>query len=96
MIKSFAHKDLQKFFESGSTAGINAQHASRITRILSLLNVAKTVQEMGVPGWDFNPLKGDLKGHWAVKVNGPWRITFKFRNGNAEVVDYGQYHCKEL
>jgi proteic killer suppression protein len=92
MIKSFAHKGLQKFFESGSTASINAQHAPRIRRILTLLNVAKNAQEMNVPGWDFHSLKGDLKGHWAVKVNGPWRITFKIRNGDAEVVDYQQYH----
>jgi proteic killer suppression protein len=45
-----------------------------------------------VPGWGFHPLKGALHGHFAVSVNGPWRLTFAFDGEHAVLVDYQQYH----
>lgn len=92
MIKSFAHRGLRRFFEAGTTAGINAQHADKINVQLGALNEAKVISDMAVPGWNLHPLKGDLSGHWSVKVSGAWRITFRFEGGDAEVVDYLQYH----
>jgi toxin HigB-1 len=92
MIKSFAHKGLKKFFESGSTAGIQAKHAERLRNILVFLNRAKQVGDMRLPGYDLHPLKGDLKGLWAVKVSGNWRLTFRFENGDAYVIDLMDYH----
>ena len=59
---------------------------------LDRLENAVTVQDMDAPGYDLHPLKGDLKGHWAVKVSGNWRLTFRFENGNAYVVNYQDYH----
>jgi proteic killer suppression protein len=47
---------------------------------------------MGVAGWDLHPLKGELEGHWSVKVNGNWRLTFKFIGTDAEIVNYLDYH----
>lgn len=47
---------------------------------------------MNVPGYDLHPLKGELVGHWSVKVNGNWRLTFKFSGEDAEVVDLQDYH----
>ncbi|MEW8195645.1 MAG: type II toxin-antitoxin system RelE/ParE family toxin [Candidatus Thiodiazotropha sp.] len=47
---------------------------------------------MDKPGYRLHPLKGKLKGHWAIDVSGNWRIVFKFENGNAYVVNYGDYH----
>lgn len=92
MIKTWAHKGLKKFFETGSTAGIQAKHATRLGAILTLLNEAEIVQDMNVPSYDLHPLKGNMKGLWAVKVSGNWRITFGFENGAAYVVDYLDYH----
>lgn len=92
MIKSFAHKGLKKFWENGSTAGIQAKHAERVKNILVFLNRARHVQDMGLPGYDLHPLKGDMKGLWAVKVSGNWRIVFRFENGDAYVVDLMDYH----
>ena len=37
-------------------------------------------------------LKGDMQGRWSVSVNGNWRVTFEFRDGNAYVLDYEDYH----
>lgn len=92
MIKTFAHKGLQSFFEAGTTAGIQAKHATRLQNMLGFLNQARQVHDMALPGYDLHPLKGGMKGHWAMKVNGNWRIIFRFEDGHAYVVDYLDYH----
>lgn len=92
MIKSFQHKGIRLFFETGSTAGIQASHKQRLRILLSTLNNATKPNDMGAPGWDLHPLKGNLHGHWSVKVNGNWRLTFAFDGKDAILVDYQDYH----
>ncbi len=92
MIKSFRHKGLQAFFERGTKAGIQAAHASKLSRQLARLDEAQKPHDMNVPGWGLHPLKGDLADHWAVTVNGNWRMTFVFDGVDAELVDYLDYH----
>lgn len=92
MIKSFAHKGLAKFFHSGSTAGIQAKHAIRLTMILDMLDHAGTIDDIASPNLNLHPLEGDKKRLWAVKVSGNWRVTFRFEEGDAEIVDYTDYH----
>ncbi|ADU62948.1 MAG: type II toxin-antitoxin system RelE/ParE family toxin [Pseudodesulfovibrio sp.] len=92
MIKSFSHKGLEVFFRSGSTKGIQAKHADRLGRILDRLDAAAEARDMNAPGYDLHPLKGNLAGHWSVKVSGNWRVTFRMDNGNAHIVNYQDYH----
>lgn len=92
MIRSFRHRGLERFFSTGSKAGIQPSHAKRLTLLLSTLDSATEIGEMVQPGFNLHPLTGDLEGHWSVKVNGNWRITFRFDDGDAEVVDYQDYH----
>ena len=92
MIQSFRHAGLEKFFLAGSKAGIQPAHAIKLRLQLTLLNTAKNEQRMNVPGWDLHPLKGKFAGHWSVKVNGNWRMTFTFENEQAILVDYQDYH----
>ena len=92
MIRSFKHKGLAKFFETGSKAGIQSAHADRLRLILGRLNAAVKAEDMGLPGLRLHPLKGERKGTWAVWVSGNWRITFRFVGPDAEVVDYEDYH----
>jgi len=92
VIKTFRHKGLQAFFETGSKAGIQPHHAERLTRQLMRLNVAKEPAYMGLPGWSLHPLSANLAGHWAVTVNGNWRMTFAFEGKDAVLVDYQDYH----
>ena len=92
MIVSFRHKGLETFYRTGSTRGIQAAHASKLRRILGLLDVAQGPQDMNVPSFKLHPLKGDLAGHWSVWVNGNWRITFRFVESDVELVDYQDYH----
>ncbi len=92
MIRHFKHKGVERFFRSGSRAGIQAIHAPRLARQLSALDAASRPEDMNRPGWDWHPLKGSLAGHWSVSVNGNWRLTFAFENGDAVLVDYQDYH----
>jgi proteic killer suppression protein len=92
MIRSFRHKGIEKFFRTGSKAGIQPSHAKRLFDQLSALNVATRPEEMNFPGWQFHLLSGELHGHWAVSVNGNWRLTFTFENEDAILVDYQDYH----
>ena len=92
VIQTFTHKGLETFFRSGSKAGIQPAHAPRLQRQLAQLNQAATPQDMNIPGWQLHPLKGGMAGHWSVWVNGNWRLTFRFRLGDAELVNYQDYH----
>ncbi len=92
MIKSFSHKGLKKFYETGSSAGIQPAHKSKLARQLARLNQAKTTADMNVPGWRLHLLKGGHAGYWAISVSGNWRLIFKYIEGNAFNVDYDDYH----
>lgn len=92
MIKSFRHKGLRRFYESGSVAGIQPQHAKRLRMQLAALDTAVSVVDMDIPGFRLHPLKGAERERWSIWVNGNWRLTFEFRDGNAYVLDYEDYH----
>lgn len=92
MIKSFRHKGLRKFFETGSTSGVLPSHAKRLRMQWAALDTAQAVEDMDIPGFRLHPLKGQMRGRWSITVNGNWRLTFEFRDGNAYVLDYEDYH----
>jgi len=92
MIKSFKHKGLEKFFTTGSNAGIQAAHAARLEERLQALHTATVIDDMDIPGWRLHPLKGDRNGLWSITVSGNWRIVFAFMDGHAHIVNYEDYH----
>lgn len=91
-ICSFAHKGLEDLFYDGATKGVQQKHVRKLLDVLDLLDNAREVRDMNFPGSGLHPLKGNLTGHWAVKVSGNWRLTFRFENGDAHIVDYQDYH----
>ena len=92
MIKSFEHKGLKLFFETGRKAGIQPHHAAKLARQLARLNAARGPDDMNLPGWRLHPLVGDLAGHFSVTVSGNWRLTFRFESEHAVLVNYQDYH----
>ena len=92
MIKSFRHKGLKRFYETGSTAGIQSAHKKRLRLQLAALDTATTIKDMDIPGFRLHRLKGDRKGAWSIWVSGNWRVTFDFEDGNAYIVNYEDYH----
>ncbi|GGP20182.1 type II toxin-antitoxin system RelE/ParE family toxin [Silvimonas iriomotensis] len=93
MIKSFCHAGLQHFFETASKAGIQPAHASRLRIVLALLDQAVEIErDLCAPTLRLHRLRGDKSHLWSVTVRANWRITFEFRNGDAYIVDYLDYH----
>ena len=92
MITSFRHRGLERFFASGSKAGVRPEHAERLRLVLGRLAAATTAQDMDLPGLRLHPLKGRLKGRWSVTISGNWRVTFAFSGKDAVQVDYEDYH----
>ena len=92
MIKTFRHKGRRRLFEIGSTSGVQASCVKRLRMQLAALDTAQTIEDMDIPGFRLHPLKGELRGRWSITVNGNWRVTFEFRDGNAYVLDYEDYH----
>ena len=92
MIISFKHKGLEHFFLTGSTSGIQPKHAKKLGDQLTLLNVANQIEVLNVPGFGLHKLKGKRKDTWSIIVNGNWRLTFEFEDGNVYVLNYEDYH----
>lgn len=92
MIRSWKHKGLKKFFETGSTQSIQPKHASRLKIQLFLLHAAHKPTDMNLAGYRFHELKGDRQGFYSITVNGNWRITFSFEENDAILVNYEDYH----
>ena len=92
MIKTWKHKGLRLFFQSGVTSGIQAKHQTKLKIILQLLDAAVQPEDMDLPGFRFHQLKGGLKDHYSVTVNANWRVIFSFEGKDANLVDYLDYH----
>lgn len=92
MIQSFKHKGLKSLYETSRQKGVNPEHVKRLRIILARLDASQNPEDMNLPGLRLHPLKGDLKGFWAVDISGNWRVFFRFENNNAVDVDYSDYH----
>ncbi len=92
MIKSFKHKGLEKFYLTGKTKGIQADHAKKLRMQLAALDTAKVIDDLDIPGYRLHQLKGSRKGIWSITVNGNWRLTFEFSEGNVYILNYEDYH----
>ncbi|HVS12473.1 MAG TPA: type II toxin-antitoxin system RelE/ParE family toxin [Thermoanaerobaculia bacterium] len=92
MIRRFKHRGLKRLFTDGSTRGVRSEHARHLRLILARLHASASASDMDLPGLGLHPLKGALRGHWAVRVSGNWRVTFRFEDRDAVDVDYLDYH----
>ena len=92
MIRSIRHKGLRRLYEHDDARGVMAGHAEKLRDILARLDAAATVEDLDLPGFRLHPLKGELKGYWAVTVRANWRIVFRFAEGEILDVDYVDYH----
>jgi len=79
-------------FDNDDRRKLSAAQVEKIKRILAQLDEVTDIKHMALPGFGLHPLKGDLKGFWAVSVSGNWRIIFRFDNGSAYDVDLVDYH----
>ena len=92
MIKSFKHKGLEKFYETGSSRGIQPNHVTKLWMQLAALDTAQSIEDIDIPGYRLHSLKGSRKGTWSITVNANWRLTFEFTDGNVFILNYEDYH----
>lgn len=91
MIKSFKHKGLAELFERGHSRRLRHDLQSRSLRRLGALDQAESLTELNVPGFNFRGLRGIPK-RYSIHINGPWCITFEWKEREALRVDLEQYH----
>ncbi len=92
MIRSFKHKGLERFFLKGTKSGIQAKHISKLRLILGRLHASATPKDMDLPGLYLHQLSGGRNDVWSVRLSGNWRVTFRFTECDAEIVNYEDYH----
>lgn len=92
MIRSIRHKGLKRLYEDDDPRGVVSEHAEKLCDILARLDAAGMIADMDLPGLRLHPLKGELKGYWAITVRANWRVIFRFADGDALDVDYVDYH----
>jgi toxin HigB-1 len=92
VIVSIRHKGLRRLYETDDARGLIADHTDKLRRILARLDSSQSAGDMDLPGYRLHPLKGELRGFYAVTVRANWRVIFRFENGNAVDIDYLDYH----
>jgi len=91
VIRSFRSKALRDFFAEESRRGIRPDLVERERNRLQALHRAKSLDDLRLPGWRLHALHTNPV-RYAIAVNGPWRITFEWHDGDALRVDLEQYH----
>lgn len=59
---------------------------------LAAIDTAQVIDDIDLPGYKLHSLKGAREGIWSISVNGNWRVTFEFKDGNAFILNYEDYH----
>lgn len=97
-IKSFKHKGLKRFFYEGSAQGINPNHEEKLGDILDTLEASHHPIDLKslFGSANFSAKKGSGDGVYSIKVNGNWRVTFEIEDDGAVLVDYRDYHGKQI
>ena len=92
MIRTIRHKGLRRLYEDDDSRGVPSEHVEKLRDIPARLDVANVIADMDLPGFRLHPLRGELKGFWAIAVRANWRVIFRFVEGEALDVDYIDYH----
>ncbi|MFQ5667469.1 MAG: type II toxin-antitoxin system RelE/ParE family toxin [Candidatus Binatia bacterium] len=92
MIKTLRHKGMKRYYKTGDASGLPANMLGRLRLILADLDAAEKPLDLNLPGYHLHPLKGDLKGFWAIDVTANWRVIFCFEGTDVYDVDLTDYH----
>ena len=92
MIRTFKHAGLKRYFETGKAKGIPADMAKKIQTRLNVLNRARELRDVNLPGFGLHSLKGDRRGEYALTVTANYRLTFRFENSDVLDLNLEDYH----
>ena len=92
MIRSIKGSATRQFVERGKSRFRGLDQAVAKQRIVEL-NAAPSLSALSpLRSAGLHKLKGEQKGYWAISINGPWRLVFRFEDGNAHEVEIVDYH----
>lgn len=93
MIMSFADKETERLFITGTNRKFPSTVIKTALRKLDYINRARTLQDLQAPpGNRLEALKGDMQGKQSIRINDQFRIVFRFENGDAFDVMVTDYH----
>ena len=93
MIRSWRNAATRKVWEGGIPNQFRGLDVEAAIDLLLALNVATSLHDLSpLKSVGLHKLKGNRNGQWAMTVNGPWRICFEFRKGDAYRVEIVDYH----
>ena len=93
MIKSWLSRPSQRFYEQGKVSKFRGLDVEAAEELLASLDAATSLKDLSpLKSVGLHKLIGARKGQWAMTVNGPWRICFAFKEGDAYDVEIVDYH----
>ena len=93
MIEAFGDSETQKIYSGKRSQKLPEDIQVRARRKLRMNNQAGHLQDLRIPPANLlEPLKGDWKGFWSIRVHQQWRIVFKWSDGHADEVSIIDYH----
>lgn len=92
MIRSFADKETESLFATERSRRLPPDIQRRAMRRLYQLDATSSLEYLRYPPSNhLEALKGDRTGQWSIRINGQWRVCFRFENGDVfdvEIIDY--------
>lgn len=92
MIEVLSIKGLNDFSIKERNQESRPNYVVKLRLVLGRLGAAVAPKDLDFPGLDLHLLGGKRAGTWSVSVSGNWRVTFRFEDGHAELVNYEDYH----
>jgi len=93
MIKSWGNSKSKRFYEQGKATKFRGMDIEAAEDLLASLDAATSLKDLSpLKSVGLHKLTGDRSGQWAMTVNGPWRVCFKFKGGDAYDVEITDYH----
>lgn len=93
MIESFNDKRTAAIFEGLEVRGLPRDIQGTARRKLKVIDAAPSLESLRVPpGNRLEPLRGNRKGQWSIRINDQWRICFLWKDGAAFDVGITDYH----
>jgi proteic killer suppression protein len=93
MIRSFRDRETEKVFRRERTRKLAPDVQRVAQRKLAVLDAAESLRDLRLPpGNRLEKLSGDREGQHSIRINDPWRICFRWRDGDALDVEIADYH----
>ncbi|MFH0921018.1 MAG: type II toxin-antitoxin system RelE/ParE family toxin [Fibrobacterota bacterium] len=93
MIKSFKSSEAEKLFHREISRRLPPDIQGTVIRKLWMIHAAGNINDLRLPPSNhLEPLKGDRKGQYSIRINRQWRLCFKWFESDAYEVEITDYH----